>query len=143
VTFVDVSRDALAVLRHNVEQMGFGDRAEVVPAKAESFLKKPSVHMTLFFSTRPMQKKWRSAGSYRGIKILKSASIVIAEHFKKQSSPEKAGALAPLRESRYGDTVLAFIGLNNCLNRFTAEYAEAAEEMRAGEYAANTEENSS
>ena len=43
--------------------------------------------------------------------ILNPDSIVIAEHFKKQTSPEKAGKLSLFREARYGDTVLAFYAL--------------------------------
>lgn len=112
VTFVDVSKEALAVLRHNVEQMGFGDHAEVVPAKAESFLKKPSRPYDIVFLDPPYAEEMAPLlDLIAGSKILKSASIVIAEHFKKQPSPEKAGALALYRESRYGDTVLAFYKL--------------------------------
>jgi 16S rRNA G966 N2-methylase RsmD len=43
-----------------------------------------------------------------GAGILRPDSIVIAEHFKKQPSPEKAGGLSLVREAKYGDTVLAF-----------------------------------
>src|SRR3990172_2652557 len=43
-----------------------------------------------------------------GAGILKSDAVVIAEHFKKQPSPERAGSLTLLREAKYGDTVLAF-----------------------------------
>lgn len=40
--------------------------------------------------------------------VLKADSIVIAEHFKKQLSPDRAGVLSLYREAKYGDTVLAF-----------------------------------
>jgi 16S rRNA G966 N2-methylase RsmD len=40
--------------------------------------------------------------------ILKPETVVVAEHFKKQPSPEKAGTLTLYREAKYGDTVLAF-----------------------------------
>jgi 16S rRNA G966 N2-methylase RsmD len=43
-----------------------------------------------------------------GAGILKPDAIVIAEHFKKQPSPECAGGLGLYREAKYGDTVLAF-----------------------------------
>jgi 16S rRNA G966 N2-methylase RsmD len=43
-----------------------------------------------------------------GAGILKPDSIVIAEHFKKQPSPDSAGGLTLYREAKYGDTVLAF-----------------------------------
>ena len=40
VVFVDASRDSLSVVKHNIEQTGFEDRAQAVLSKAESFLKK-------------------------------------------------------------------------------------------------------
>ena len=43
-----------------------------------------------------------------GSGIVKQDAIVIAEHFKKQLSPERAGALTLYRQAKYGDTVLAF-----------------------------------
>ena len=46
-----------------------------------------------------------------GAGILEPDAIVIAEHFKKQPSPESAGGLTLYREARYGDTVLAFYTL--------------------------------
>jgi 16S rRNA G966 N2-methylase RsmD len=43
-----------------------------------------------------------------GSGLLKTDAVVIAEHFRKQPSPDTAGVLALEREARYGDTVLAF-----------------------------------
>ena len=40
--------------------------------------------------------------------VLKPDAILVAEHFKKQPSPARAGELALYREAVYGDTVLAF-----------------------------------
>lgn len=109
VTFIDVSKESLAVIKQNVEQMGFGDRAEVVLSKTEAFLKKPSGPYDIVFLDPPYAEAMAPLlDLIAGSGILKSNSIVIAEHFKKQPSPENAGRLTLYRESRYGDTVLAF-----------------------------------
>ena len=45
--------------------------------------------------------------------ILKPGAIVVAEHFRKQPAPERAGKLVRDREKRYGDTVLSFYTLGS------------------------------
>ncbi|HEY6011106.1 MAG TPA: 16S rRNA (guanine(966)-N(2))-methyltransferase RsmD [Nitrospirota bacterium] len=109
VVFVDASRDSLNIVKGNIDLTGFGDRARTVLSKAESFLKTASEHYDIVFldppyadDMRPLLEQVSEAG------ILNPDSIVIAEHFKKQLSPENAGRLSLVRASRYGDTVLAF-----------------------------------
>jgi 16S rRNA (guanine966-N2)-methyltransferase len=109
VTFVDASRESLLAIRQNIEQMGFDDRAEVVQAKAESFLKKPSGLYDIIFLDPPYAEPMALLlEAIAGSGIVKPDSIIIAEHFKKQPSPEHAGALMLYRQAQYGDTVLAF-----------------------------------
>jgi 16S rRNA (guanine(966)-N(2))-methyltransferase RsmD len=109
VIFVDASRDSLNSIKQNIEQTGFEDRAEVVLAKAESFLKKPSGQYDIIFLDPPYAEEMAPLLELiAGAEILKTDSIVIAEHFKKQPSPKRAGQLTLYREARYGDTVLAF-----------------------------------
>jgi 16S rRNA (guanine(966)-N(2))-methyltransferase RsmD len=109
VVFVDASRASLQVVRQNIEQTGFEERSQAVLSKVESFLKKPSGPYDIVFldppyadEMQPLLELIAEAG------ILKPDSIVIAEHFKKQLSPESAGGLTLYREAKYGDTVLAF-----------------------------------
>jgi len=109
VVFVDGDRGSLDVVRHNIEQAGFAGRAEAVLAKVETFLKKLSGPYDIVFLDPPytmemlplLQLVNRSG-------LLKPDAIVIAEHFRKQTSPATAGSLMLCREARYGDTVLAF-----------------------------------
>jgi 16S rRNA (guanine966-N2)-methyltransferase len=109
VTFVDASRDALKVIKQNIEQMGFKDRAEVVLSKAESFLKKQTGQYDIVFLDPPYADEMQPLLELiTGAEILKPESIVIAEHFKKQPSPEHAGKLTLCRQAKYGDTMLAF-----------------------------------
>jgi 16S rRNA (guanine966-N2)-methyltransferase len=109
VTFVDVSRDSLNVIKHNIEQAGFIDRALVVLSKAESFLKKKSGPYDIVFLDPPYDEAIEPLLELiAGTTIVHPDSIIITEHFKKQLSPHKVMQLTLCREARYGDTVLAF-----------------------------------
>lgn len=110
VVFVDSSRDSLAVIKRNIEQLGFGDRAQVIQANVEAFLKKTAEPADIVFLDPPyaegMQPLLELIAGSRLIK--KQDTIVVAEHFKKQPSPASGGCLVHYRDARYGDTVLAF-----------------------------------
>jgi len=109
VVFVDGARESLETVRHNIEQAGFGERAKVVLSKVEPFLKRRSGPYDIVFLDPPYALEMLPLLQLvAGSGLLKAGGIVIAEHFKKQTSPETAGALALHREARYGDTVLAF-----------------------------------
>ena len=109
VMFVDSSRVSLDVVKHNIDQMGFSDRADLSLSQAETFLKKKSGPYTIVFLDPPYAEELQPLlVLIAGAGILDTHSIVIAEHFKKQQSPKTAGMLSLYRESRYGDTVLAF-----------------------------------
>ncbi len=107
--FVDSSRESIDVIKHNVELAASSARAETVLSSAESFLRKRSGRYDIVFldppyaeDLQPLLELIAAAG------VAKAGGIVIAEHFKKQPSPGKAGSLSLYREARYGDTVLAF-----------------------------------
>ena len=109
VVFVDGTRESLETVKHNIEQTGFGERAEAVLSKVEPFLKKRSGPYDLIFLDPPYTMEMLPLLQLvAGSGLLKPGAVVIAEHFKKQASPETAGVLALYREAKYGDTVLAF-----------------------------------
>jgi 16S rRNA (guanine(966)-N(2))-methyltransferase RsmD len=109
VVFVDSSRESLEIIRHNIDELGFRERAQVVKSSAGSFLKKPAGPYDIVFLDPPYAEELRPLlEAIAGADILKPEAVVVAEHFKKQPSPERAGSLALYRETRYGDTVLAF-----------------------------------
>jgi 16S rRNA (guanine(966)-N(2))-methyltransferase RsmD len=112
VTFVDVSRDSQNIIKQNIKQTGFSDRAQVATSRVDIFLKKASGPYDIVFLDPPYAENMLPLLELvGGSNILKPDSIVVAEHFKKQPSPEKAGSLMLNREARYGDTVLAFYKL--------------------------------
>jgi 16S rRNA (guanine966-N2)-methyltransferase len=107
--FVDSSRESLSVINKNMEQTGFGDRAQVVLARVDIYLKKKSGPYDIIFLDPPYAEEMQPIlDLIAGSGIVKADGIVVAEHFKKQPSPAKAGALVLYREARYGDTVLSF-----------------------------------
>ncbi len=109
VVFVDSSQSSLAVIKQNIERTGLGERAQVVPAEAKAFLRKTSGSFDIIFLDPPYAEDLRPLlDLIAGSGMMKPGGVVIAEHFKKQPSPERAGSLTLYREARYGDTVLAF-----------------------------------
>ncbi len=109
VVFVDDSRRSLDIIKGNIEQTGFKDRAEVVASKAEAYLRRTAERFDVLFLDPPYAKELKPLlDLISGAGILSPDAIVLAEHFRKQPSPEKAGSLTLYREARYGDTILAF-----------------------------------
>jgi 16S rRNA (guanine966-N2)-methyltransferase len=109
VVFVDAAAGSIKAIRQNLEQSGFEDKAQIVQSDVEPFLKKPTGPYDIVFLDPPYAVDMAPLlVRVAGAGILKPDTVVIAEHFKKQPSPEGAGALKLIREARYGDTVLAF-----------------------------------
>jgi 16S rRNA (guanine(966)-N(2))-methyltransferase RsmD len=127
VVFVDASRGSLAAVRRNIEDMELEAKAVIVSSRAETFLKKPSGPYDIVFLDPPYDRDLcpllelvANAG------LLKPEAVVVAEHAKKQPSPERAGNLALHRESVYGDTVLAFYTyVNNTSQKPEVRHHEA------------------
>jgi 16S rRNA (guanine(966)-N(2))-methyltransferase RsmD len=109
VVFVDASRESLSVIKQNIEALDLADSSRVIEAKAEGFLKGPSGPYDIIFLDPPYTMELAPLlGHIAMAGILKPGGVVVAEHFKKQPSPERAGELELFREAVYGDTVLAF-----------------------------------
>lgn len=109
VVFVDDARRSLQTIRHNLEQAGFISQAEVIAARAESYVRKAEERYSVIFLDPPYSTELRPLLELiSGSDLLEPGAAVVAEHFKKQQSPQKAGDLVLFREAAYGDTVLAF-----------------------------------
>jgi len=106
---VDDSRKSLHVIRKNVEQTGFSHAAQIIASKAESYVRKAAERFNIVFVDPPYTQELKPLLELiAGSELLEPDAVVVAEHFKKQPSPETAGRLSLYREAPYGDTVLAF-----------------------------------
>ena len=113
VVFIDDANDSLRAIKKNVEQTGFGERAQVMPHRAETFLRKTSEQFDIVFLDPPYSLQLEiPLVLVSEAEILNPDAIVVGEHFKKQASPKQAGRLVLYRETHYGDTVLAFYKLD-------------------------------
>lgn len=110
--FVESDSSLRRIIRENVSSLGFKEKAEVIGQNAEKFIKRAIRKGERFdiifldppYHTGEMEKILRilSKGD-----VLNEDGVLVAEHFKKKSLPEKVGPLRLLKEYRYGDTVLS------------------------------------
>ena len=106
---IDDARKSLQVIRQNIEQSGFGGRAQVIAARAEAYIRKAAERYDIVFLDPPYTQEIRPLLELiSDSDLLEPDAVVVAEHFRKQPTPERAGRLSLYREARYGDTVLAF-----------------------------------
>lgn len=108
-TFVDASKESMKTIKKNIERTGFERSATVIQSDAEAFLKKGSGRYDIIFLDPPYAVRLEPLlNQIAGSRILNSEGVVVAEHFKKQETPETVEPLTRFREARYGDTVLSF-----------------------------------
>ncbi len=114
VVFIDDSRDSLQAVKRNVEETGFSERAQVIPHRAETFLRKTNERFDIVFLDPPYSLELGiPLALVSESEVLRPDAIVVGEHFKKQPSPRQTGRLVLYRETQYGDTVLAFYKLGD------------------------------
>jgi 16S rRNA (guanine966-N2)-methyltransferase len=107
--FIDDARRSLDAVRHNIEQAGFGELAQVTASKAETFVRKALDRFDIVYVDPPYTTEIKPLLELiSGSGLLAPGAVVVAEHFKKQPSVKAAGMLVLYRETVYGDTVLAF-----------------------------------
>jgi 16S rRNA (guanine966-N2)-methyltransferase len=110
VTFVDQQPRGLAILRQNLDALGFKERARVVRADVVRWLEaSPDAVRAarLVFLDPP----YDDVVLDRALRVLDREAedaIVLAEHSKRQSPPELS-RLKLDRQRRYGDTVVSVL----------------------------------
>ena len=110
VTFVDREPRGLAILRQNLDALGFKDRARVIRADAARWLEGSPDEITaadLVFLDPPYGDEVLD----RVLKALDHGPgqpTVVAEYSRRQSLP-KLGRLRVERERKYGDTMVAVL----------------------------------
>jgi 16S rRNA (guanine(966)-N(2))-methyltransferase RsmD len=115
--FVELNRQAVRVIRDNLETTGFSDQAEVYAVDAlralNIFGRKEAKFDIIYIGSpydSPVLAKVMEKLGETG--LLKGKGVVIAEHRKQHRLEEIYGCLKAFRESKYGETVFTFY--ENC-----------------------------
>ncbi len=113
--FVEDHPEALKGLRRNLDSLGLLERSQVLPLPVAAALKKlavPKERFGLVFLDPPygggVAEATLTALTASG--LLLPQAWVVAEHSRRETLPEIAGALRQLTLRRYGDTQVAIYG---------------------------------
>ena len=110
VTFVDREPRGLAILRQNLDALGFKERAQVVRSDVVRWLE-ASPDAVRAAGVVFLDPPYEDVVLDRALKVLDSAAtdaVVVAEHSRRQSLPTLT-RLRVDRERRYGDTVVTVL----------------------------------
>lgn len=118
VVFVDRGREALQLLRANIDELGVSDRADVISDDvfdALAHLERAKEAFGLVFIGPPYGHDLAPATLQRlsDGTILAPDAIVVTEVFKKERVEPQYGRLRSFDERQYGDNRLAFYGLTS------------------------------
>jgi 16S rRNA (guanine966-N2)-methyltransferase len=113
--FVEDHPGALKALAHNLETLGLRDRSRVLPLPAAAALRQLAAQgeqFGLVFLDPPYGGGAAAAtlGALVGSSLLLPEAWVVAEHSRRETLPESAGALRQRTLRRYGDTQVAIYG---------------------------------
>ncbi|HHT37225.1 MAG: 16S rRNA (guanine(966)-N(2))-methyltransferase RsmD [Candidatus Wallacebacter cryptica] len=111
--FIDKSRACTKMIRTNLEEVGFVDRARVYTndaLKAAAVLGRQGAKFDLIYVDPPYQTGLvaKSLAAISQFSLLAEDGLVIAEYGKKEEIAQFALNLVRVREEKYGDTVLGF-----------------------------------
>lgn len=117
VYFVESAKKAAELIRSNLQSLGISEGYEVLErdsVQALRLLDSQAVECDFCFLDPPYRMKEayeQTLGFLSQSRLLKSESIVVAEHDKHFDPGGKFGALERYRELRQGDAVLSFYRL--------------------------------
>lgn len=103
--FIERRRKALSVLRENLNALGAGGEARVIPGSAHLYL--ASLAADIYFLDPPYDKPREYAACLEKLQVGPEA-IVIAQHDRHFELPEEWPRLVRYRQVRQGDNALSF-----------------------------------
>jgi 16S rRNA (guanine(966)-N(2))-methyltransferase RsmD len=111
--FVEIDRRSVQVIRENLTELGFDDRAEIFALPVNRALKilgKKQAKFDIIFLGAPygsseLDRALKLLGS---VGLLKPEGVAVAEHRFKTVLPEEFFKLKKFRLERYGDTAFSF-----------------------------------
>ena len=113
VTFIENNREAINILKKNLEISDFNEGADVLPfdiAKALNHLKKKEKKFDLVFLDPPYDRSLveDTVRSIINSDILNDDSLVVAEHSPNEMPAEKIGRIKLEDRRKYGATMVSF-----------------------------------
>ncbi len=111
--FVELNRQAAALINENLALTGLAERAEVYnldALRAVKLLDGKGAKFDLVYLGAPYDNPvlTECLELIAGSQLLNPDAVLIAEYRRQQSVAERFGGLARFREARYGETVLGF-----------------------------------
>jgi 16S rRNA (guanine966-N2)-methyltransferase len=109
-TFVEQSRNAVELIRRNLERTHLDSEADVLPVAVERFLAKADAgdRYELVFLDPPYEERAILAPLERLGPMLAPGATVVVKAFWRTPIPAPGG-LRPWRERRFGETALTFL----------------------------------
>ena len=113
VYFVDSSKDAVELIRRNLQPLGVNGKFQVLQQKSErtiSSLDRQQLTPDFIFLDPPyaLRDAYQNTLEALGNSALAEKALVIAEHERKNDLSEKFGVLQRLRKLEQGDAALSF-----------------------------------
>jgi 16S rRNA (guanine966-N2)-methyltransferase len=113
VTFVEKARLALVALNRNLERTQLRERASIEVSTVQRFLDQASGETwDLVFLDPPYDERAIVAPLHAVVPHLASDGVVVVKHFWRAAVPEASG-LTPMRQRRFGETMLTFMEARN------------------------------
>ena len=115
--FIETHLEAVRILKENLKSCRFSDRGTVIRWRVETgikLLEKKRKSFDLVFLDPPYDKALivRTLKALSPSNILKSGSMVIAQHSLRETFPELLGRLVLEDQRRYGETLVSFFRVN-------------------------------
>ncbi len=101
-TFIDMRRDAVSVIRKNLETTGFEDKAQVVNADALSFVRSGAKKFDVAFVDPPYNKGLAEKALMVLPFAMNEGGVILCETALDEVLPESAGEFVLDRTYRYG-----------------------------------------
>lgn len=111
--FVDCAKDAVRVIRKNIEQLGFAERSLVLPVRAEKAIRLLS-EQERTFDLVYLDPPYRLQENIRIMTLLSEAglladdAVVVIESLKEEQFPERIGPLERYKEACYGISRISY-----------------------------------
>ena len=111
--FVDSSKKAVAVINKNIDATGFSDRSAVLCREWEAYLLTARERFNLVFLDPPYGKDILLKAVPLSAQKLEQGGIIVCEHDRNDSLPERFDGLVLFRKKDYGRTVFSFYRKEN------------------------------